>query len=615
VSKKVDPRIKGILILRRDFEQYCARALKIKTKAGKLVPLVWNRAQRKFANFLLYCLTNGIPIRCIILKARQLGFSTLIAAFLYWLVSMNPHRGALVVAHELDSARNLFDKSKLFYKCSPPDLRPMKKNSNRQEIYFANPDEEGALGLESRILVETAGNEDLGASFTLHFVHLSEFARYEKVVDVKAMMTSLNQTIPNLPGTAKIIETTAQGEGYFKDMWDEEGNGYEKIFISWIADDAYRLETDPKKYPELSDVEDTIFGNEVDEADNIRKQVLYWYPEWKLETLENAKKVEHETMCRISWRRWAIKELCENDKIKFRQEYPTTPEDAFAVSGTGVFDQRQLSDTKRQLKQAIAEKILVPRNYRYSTKCSDNRTSNRTWWKRAFYEAPYGALTVYEDPVPGAKYVIGADPSDGLLEGGDNSAACVLKCGSELKQVAMWAKPIEPDEFADLLYALGMLFNKALLGVEVENMGRATLLRLAKDLFYPNLFFRKLQDELSEKRQTKFGWYTTEVTKPIMVSGGQAAIRDQDIHFRDIPTIEEFAAYKKKDDGSYGAPKGKKDDRVTSTLIAIQMAKQIHINIARNTITPPRNSPEGIVRRLAQLAGNNGAIGYSDFGK
>lgn len=590
--------------------------LKIKTKAGKLVAFEWNRAQRKFAAFLIHCLVNGIPIRCIILKARQLGFSTLIAAFFYWLSSMNPHRGALVVAHEMDSARNLFDKSKLFYKCTPQEMRPMKKNSNRTEIYFANPDEDGPLGLESRILVETAGNEDLGASFTLHFVHLSEFARYEKVVDVKNMMTSLNQAIPNLPGTAKIIETTAQGEGYFKDMWDNEESEYEKIFISWIAQEEYRLECDPKNYPELSDVEDTLFGNEEMEAENVRQQIVYWYPEWKEPTPSNKKRIDHEVMCRIVWRRWAIKELCENDKTKFRQEYPTTPDDAFAVSGTGVFDQKMLAETKRALKLAIAEKRIVPATYRYAAKSSDSRTHNKNWWKRSFYQAPYGALTVYEDPIPGEKYVIGADPSDGLLEGGDNSAACVLHCGvGRLRQVAMWAKPIEPDEFADLLYGLGMLYNKALLGVEVENMGRATLLRLAKDLFYPNLFFRKLQDELSEKRQTKFGWYTTSISKPIMISTGQAAVRDDDINLMDIPTIDEFTAYKRMDGGSYGAPQGKKDDRVMSTLIAIQMAKQIHITLANDRNTkPPRMSPEGLLRAMARTRGA-GLIGYPDLGR
>ena len=93
MTTKVDPRVKATNILRRDFEQYCSTVLKIKTKSAKLVPFVWNRAQKKFAVYLMHCLRNGIPIRCIILKARQLGFSTLIAAFFYWLSSMNPHRG------------------------------------------------------------------------------------------------------------------------------------------------------------------------------------------------------------------------------------------------------------------------------------------------------------------------------------------------------------------------------------------------------------------------------------------------------------------------------------------------------------------------------------------
>jgi hypothetical protein len=604
-------RTRAINILRKDFELYSAKCLRIKTKAAKIVPLVFNRAQRKFVAFLLHCLVAGIPIRCIILKARQLGFSTIIAAFFYWVVSMNPNRGALVVAHDLVSARNLFAKTKLFYKCSPSELRPMRKNSNRTELYFANPDEDGQLGLESHILVATADNEDLGASFTLQLAHLSEFARYEKVVDVKAMMTSLNQAIPELPGTAKIIETTALGEGYFKDMWDAEDNGYEKIFISWLADDSYRIEVKRGEYLELSDVEDTKYGNEVVEAAAIRQQVIYWYPEWKELTTENLKNIDHEVMCRIMWRRWAIDNLCEHDKTKFRQEYPTTPEDAFSLSGTGIFDQRRLSDRKKQIKQAIAEGIIKPIKFRYSPKASQSGVKD--WWRRAFYQAGYGNLTVYEEPLDGFKYVIGADPSDGLIEGGDNAAACVLRC-PDLKQVAMWAKPIEPDEFADLLYALGMLYNKALLGVEVENMGRATILRLAKDLFYPNLFYRMTQDDITTKRLTKFGWYTTQITKPIMISAGQAAIREDDIQLLDIQTIEEMQGYKRHDDGSYGAPQGKHDDCVMATLIAIQMAKQIHINLASAKQKAHRFSLHSLTRQIDRAAGKTGLIGYGDFG-
>lgn len=587
--------------LRRNFELYCRTVLKIKTKAGRLIPFVWNRAQKHFARYLIRKLVAGEPIRCIILKARQLGFSTLISAFFYWIESMNPYRGALVVCHDLDSVHILFDKYKTFYKCSPEELRPMRKISNRRELYFANPDEAGTLGLESRVLVDTANNPDLGASFTLQLVHLSEFARYERLTDVKIAMISLNQAIPNLPGTAKIIETTAQGAGYFKDMWDEE-NEYDKFFISWVADDTYSLRG-PSDYFELSESEDARYGDEIRESALVRDQLLFWYPEVATKDETGLKWLEGETLSRLRWRRWCIDNNCEKDKIKFRQEYPTCFSDAFAVTGSGVFDQTRLAEIRKGLIDFYGKNKDAISGFSYSTKASAERTHNRTWWNRSFYRSAHGRLRVFEPPRNGFYYVIGADVADGLLFDGDNSAASVLRC-PDLKQVAQWAAPIEPDEFADLLYALGMLYNKALMGVEIEGPGRATILRLSKELYYPHLYWREVHDDIEIKRQTKHGWHTTSITKPILISSLQGALRDDEIQLRDMDTVVEMMEYVKRNDGTYGNPpvKGKHDDRVMSLMIALQMAKQVHVPTSKVNSQSHRTL-DGITKTLDQSAG------------
>src|SRR5262249_5665549 len=146
-------------------------------------------------------LKAGRPVRWIILKARQMGVSTFIAALFYWIASFHSHRGCLIVAHDTDSAEALFNKQKLFYKAIQSDMPPMHKLSYRRILHFANPDPTGPMGLESIIAVDTAANKNLGASFTIQAVHLSEYGRYEQVnPDIKAALISLNQAIPDLPG-------------------------------------------------------------------------------------------------------------------------------------------------------------------------------------------------------------------------------------------------------------------------------------------------------------------------------------------------------------------------------------------------------------------------------
>jgi len=597
---------KAILIFKRYLDVFARECLKIQTKSGTLIPFVFNRVQRKLWILLQEDLQAGKPIRWSILKARQMGVSTFIAALFYWIASFHANRGCLVVAHDADSAQGLFEKQKMFYKASPQDVRPMRKLDNRMVLHFANPDSDGPIGLESKIAVDTASNKNLGASFTIQAVHLSERARYEEVnPQWAASIVSLNQAIPELPGTFVIKETTGQGEGPFKDEWDDEDSNERKIFLSFVAEDEYRIELSPDEEFQLSDVEDTLYGDEEQEADYIRAQVVYWFPEWAEVTPENKKRIEHEVMCRLAWRRWYIVNKCKRDKHAFRQEYPLTPEQAFVATGSSVFDSRKLSDLRKQLrerdKENEAEGITYPVRYRFAMKSSDDRKSEPNWYQRAFYEAGYGPLSIYEESVPGRRYVIGADVCEGIQDG-DDSGACVLKC-PDLIQVASFRGNVDPDTYADILFALGMLFNKALLGVEVNSVGKATVMRLQRLRYRPLYLRESLNHSDVSKRVAAYGWRTTETTKPILVADLKGALRDDEVTLQDISTIEQLMTYKKLPDGTLGAAPGKKDDLVIAAGIAVQMARQINIVKPKSQKSFPRGSMGHALKELEKHAG------------
>src|SRR5690348_9463650 len=101
---------------RQEFPTYAEEVLHIQTKGAQTVPFKLNRAQRRLWQLIAELRAAGKPVRLYILKARQLGFSTMTQGLIYWFTTLWPNHNALVVSHEVDSAVALFEKSKIFYK-------------------------------------------------------------------------------------------------------------------------------------------------------------------------------------------------------------------------------------------------------------------------------------------------------------------------------------------------------------------------------------------------------------------------------------------------------------------------------------------------------------------
>jgi hypothetical protein len=492
-----------------DFPAFCAEVLKIQTKKGELIPFVLKRAQRRVWELIKDDLDNERPVRFYILKARQIGFSTLIQAVMYWICSLRRNRNALVCAHEEGAAATLFLKSQIFFKACPEILKPMMRLQNRQELHFANPNPKAPpeqMGLESRIVVRTANNKNLGASMTLHGLHLSEFAKYDGVLqNPKVAIATVLQTVPYIPETFVFLETTADGMGFSYEFWHGD-NGFHKIFISWVADDEYTVPASELRITaaDLDEVDDARFGNELWVRERVLDELRFWYPE----KAEIEGWYEVESLCRLQWRRGMIARQFSDDLELFRQEYPITAEEAFLTSGAAVFNQRKLRDWIQALEIRDEEGKAVGLHYPATHMRYDREVGD-------FYAVKHGPLRMYEPPVPGRRYMIGADVSEGL-SGGDKSTAQVLAL-PELTQVAVYQDSIEPDDYADLLFNLGRIYNWAGLCVEANGPGLVTNNRLGKDLVYPNIYRREQMDSDTRQMIRKVGWYTSRGNKTVMI--------------------------------------------------------------------------------------------------
>ena len=490
--------------LYEDFSFYANAALKIRTKQGDIAPLKLKPAQEILDDAVCKQMADEGKVRVIILKARQQGLSTYVGGYLYFAVSQRAACKSLVITHHADSTRALFDMTKRYHENCPDILKPHTKYSSRRELSFDV--------LDSSYVVATAGGEAVGRGETLTHVHASEIAFWPKST-AQENWNGLTQAVPNAPGTAVFVESTANGvTGIFYDLWKgavDGSNGYIPVFIPWYVDPEYR-EKVPENFERTPEEEDLVEQYDLDDE-------------------------------QLMFRR---RKIAQNGLDLFRQEYPAEPEEAFLTTGRPVFNpellQKRLPEAE-DVKQRLALEA-------------------EEWLENA-----RGELTTYRPHDPGELYVIGADVAMGV-RGGDYSVAQVLD--SKKRQVATWRAHVHPDHFATVLYHLGEYYNEAHIVVENNSHGILTCTRLGKDMAYPNFYTEVQVDKLTDRETIKLGFTTTAKTKPLVIDQLRAEVREGKIELNDKVTIREMLTYIVTESGSMEAEPGCFDDCVMSLALA-----------------------------------------------
>lgn len=501
----MDKRLKQVRKkLYSDFPYYAKAALRIRTKAGQIEPLNLNPAQTILDEAVTAQMKAEGKIRIIILKARQQGLSTYTGGYLYFSVSQQKARKAMVITHHADSTRALFDMTKRYHDNCPDALKPHTKYSSRKEISFDV--------LDSSFVVATAGGDSVGRGETLTHVHCSELAFWPKS-SAPDIWNGLLQAVPNSPNTAVFVESTANGvSGVYYDLWRgaiEGKNGFVPVFIPWFTDPTYR-EKVSENFERTPDEED-LAG-------------LY--------SLDNEQ---------LMFRR---RKVAQNGLDLFKQEYPSEPEEAFLTTGRPVFNLEYLSKAMKSTRD-VEQRLALE-----AGKFEDN---NR------------GEMTTYRKHNTGEQYVIGADVAMGINQG-DYSVAQVLD--SKKRQVAVWRGRVHPDYFAEILQALGYYYNEALVIVENNGHGILTCTRLGKDYAYPNFYTEVQIDKITDQETVKLGFTTTAKTKPLIIDQLRASTRDGDIELNDMVTIREMLTYIVSNSGSMEAEHGCYDDCVMALALA-----------------------------------------------
>ena len=287
----------------------------IKDKDGKKILFKPNREQEEF-----YLNIHG---RDLILKARQLGFTTF--KMIYSLddcLFIRDH-SAGCICHNLEDAKDIFrNKIKFAYQNITDDQIKLFKELGYDLPLPVNDKDNGYV-------FDNGSNIKVSTSYrggTLQDLHISEFGKICKKYPEKAkeIVTGALEAV-GVEGNVT-IESTAEGrEGYFYDYAEEARKSqllgktltkldYNFHFFSWIGRDEYSIEGDwPESLNSYFNQLEAKLGIKISDG-----QKAWYAGKWK--TL--------------------------GDDIK--REYPATPEEAFEVSVTGAYYARQFTDIYKQ---------------------------------------------------------------------------------------------------------------------------------------------------------------------------------------------------------------------------------------------------------------------------
>lgn len=517
--------------------------MKIRDKSATIVSFKLNKAQNIVMDIIEKDEEAKRPKRYIVLKARQMGLSTLFEGLIFHDTSTNENKNSLIIAHEEGASSNLFNMSKLYYDYIPDVIKPMKKYANGKVLSFENPtnDDEAKAknpGLRSKIAIATAGSGEVGRSSTTHNLHASEVAFFP---DAKVTMLGLLQSIPDQPNTLVVLESTANGIGdWFHEMWQKAERGeneFTPIFLPWFIQDEYTraFRTDAEREQFIDEV--NTIGKDAQGRD-IRTY------EWEL---MNKHDLTYE---QLNWRRWTIQNKCQGDEMLFMQEYPATPEEAFISSGRPKFNIPALKKYQTKTKEPIKRGYLVER---------DNAIE--------FVHDDKGYVSIWEEPEPNAFYAIGADVAEGLAHG---DYSCAYVGNDDFDVVARWHGHIDPDLYGKELIKLARYYNDAYTGVENNNHGLTTLSTMKREEYW-NLYFSKSHDKIADTMTQKLGWSTTVRTKPLMIDKLAEFVREFHLGIYDDLAISEMFTYIIEDNGKTNAQAGTHDDTVMALAILVQL--------------------------------------------
>ncbi len=203
--------------------------LKIRGKNKHVSPVHFNRVQRE-----VDCRAGK---RNIVLKARQVGITTYVAARFFLRTMLQPGTLSVQVAHDQQSAEEIFRIVHRFLENLPEQWRRSALKTSRanvRQIIFPK--------LDSEYRVESAADRCAGRGLTIQNLDCSEVARWPH--DVEETLAALRAAVP--PDGEIFLESTPSGAGgtFYEEWQSAPETGYVQHFFPWWLESSYAREVE-----------------------------------------------------------------------------------------------------------------------------------------------------------------------------------------------------------------------------------------------------------------------------------------------------------------------------------------------------------------------------------
>lgn len=591
-----------------DFPFWAALYAVIQDKvSGRLVKFILNRPQRLLISMFEDMRKAGMPIRLVLLKARQWGGSTATQIYMAWLqlVLTYGHNSA-IVAHQKKASYGVRNMLKRLIEHYPVRLvHEMGDEYKPGEPIITGTPSPNVISIKAReceVEVGSAENPDSERSANTYLVHLTEVAFWKSTENKEPgdIVRSVCSGVLLQPLTLIVYESTANGTGnFFQEEYDAAKNGesnFRALFIAWWQIEMYSLPF--KDEDERADFAIWLYKNRnnANVPDNRHEPGKYL---WRLFTLG-------ATLEAIHW--YVVKRSEYHSHAGMAAEFPSDDIEAFVNSGKRIFDIYLVDKFKEACRPPLAVGDVTGRDLKGGDALLDLKFSEDNQGLLWVWQYP----ETYPDERVMYRYLVTVDIG-GRSDDADWSVISVLDRydmmeGGLPSIVAQWYGHIDHDRLAWKAAQIAAWYDNALLVIEsntletkdknryVDGDQSSFILNELKEV-YPNLYARKSSgtDSVSEGAEVKYGFHTNVKTKGDIISLLIEIIRDHLYIERDKRCLDEYLTYEEHD-GSFDAIEGKHDDLLMTRAIGLwicykEMPRPYFVKIGSQSYTAAATMP------------------------
>lgn len=533
-----------------DFEFWALTCAKIKPKAGgDLIKFLLNPSQRKLLGVLEEMRRENLPIRVILLKARQWGGSTLVQIYMSWIQLRHKiNWNSLIAAHINQAATNIRHMYKTlvdYYPLAKYTLSPFSGTTNIKII----KERSNKITIGSMQTPESIRSDDIA------MFHASEVGLWKKTdgKEPEDLMQSALGTLLDIPYTVAVLESTAKGVGnYFHRTWTaakRKENGFVPVFVAWFEIPMYMK----------------AFDSEEDKIEFIMSMDGY----------ELSLVTEGATIEGIHWYRGKLGSMNGN-RWRMCSEFPTNHVEAFQSTGRRFFSPEVVNNARSFNRPAL-----------YQAQIFANAIKGPESLKNIqLKKVNNGELSIWIEPEVNDqekvldRYLVTVDIG-GRSEKSDDSIIKVfdrywMMEGGAMEVAAVWAGHVDFDHLAWLAVQICKIYDNALMAPEINKMREDTQNTEGDNFYtlvdeisddYDNIFCRTSPEKIRQGIPAAYGFHMNSSTKPMVMNALNAAYRDSQLFEFDERACDQADTYEVKDNGSLGAVEGQHDDHTIASAI------------------------------------------------